>query len=571
MGILRYTKFRKEFFIGVGAKVIEVVFELFLPIFMALLMDEGLKPNGDNKKALLMVGLILVFTFAGYLSTLYSQWLSAKVGQELAMNLRKEIFHKVQDLSIEDTNDFSDSSLINRLSIDVSHIQNAVSMSIRTASRAPAMMIGSLIALFILSPKIALILLIGFPFVVLVLVLIMIKSMKIFQKFQVENDKLIDVVKDNVEGSRMIRAFAQVDHEENRFKKKNDNLSKIMIKLGRITSLSSPFTTLTLNILLVIMLYIGSNEVFNDRISNAQLLQVINYTTQLTLSIIAVMNLALIYTKAYSANLRIKEVINKENSIKGGNKVISKDIESLKIEFKDVTFNYSTGGEILKNINLTINPGETIGIVGLTGSGKTTLVDLLLRFHNVKKGEILINDININEYDIKNLRENISYASQKPALLAGNIRNNLTMKYDYNESTLEKAVNQAQAKFVLEYDNKFDKEVLRNGSNFSGGQKQRLALARALVKDSKLLILDDVFSALDYKTDALIRKKLNKKSIKQTKIFISQRISSIKNADRIIILDRGEIIDIGKHNDLLKSNELYRSLYETQVAGEIND
>ena len=243
-------------------------------------------------------------------------------------------------------------------------------------------------------------------------------SMKIFQGFQKENDLLIDIVKDNVEGARMIRAFAQVEHEENRFKKRNDIVSNIMIKLGRFTSLSSPLTTFALNILLVAMLYVGAFEIFNANISDAQLLQVINYTTQLTISIVSVMNLALVYTRAYASALRINEVLDKENSVKnlGDYKVLNN--EPAKIEFRNVSFSYGLDKNVLRNINLIINPGETIGIVGLTGSGKTTLVDLLLRFYNVNSGEILINDININNYDLNNLRENIAYASQKPALIA---------------------------------------------------------------------------------------------------------------------------------------------------------
>lgn len=570
MNIFKYMKYKAHFFIGLTTKSIEVVFELFLPIFMAILMEEGLKSGGDINKAYLMVGLILVVTLAGYLTTVYSQKLAAKVGQDFAKNLRKEIFHHVQDLSIEDTNQFSSSSLLNRLSVDVSHLQNSLSMTIRTASRAPAMMVGSLIALFILSPKIAIVLLIGLPFVILILLIIMGASMKIFQVFQKENDKLLDIVKDNVEGVRMIRAFAQVEHEEERFHKRNNILSNIMVKLGKVTSLSTPFTMLSLNIILVVMLYLGAGEVFKGSISDADLLRVINYSTQLTLSIVSVMNLVLLYTRAYASSKRIDEVlkikntvINKENGLKVSNK-------AAKIEFRNVTFSYG-GGAVLKNINLVINPGETIGIVGLTGSGKTTLVDLLLRFFNIDEGEILINDININEYDLKDLRENIAYASQKPALLAGTIKENINMNNNYSEDKIETALNEASASFVLNRKDKTDGVVLREGVNFSGGQRQRLALSRALVKDSPILILDDVFSALDYMTDFNIRKQLNDRKNKQTRIYISQRLSSIQNADSIIVIKDGSIVAKGTHDELLKSNNLYLRIYETQVEGDIND
>lgn len=564
MRILKYIKNKKLVFVGFFTKSIEVIFELLLPIFMAILIDNGLKPGGEISKAYLMVGVILVFTFAGYLTTVYSQWLSAKLGQEYAMSLRTALFDKIQDLSLEDTNDLSTSTLVNRITIDVNHMQNALSMTIRQASRAPAMIIGSLIALFILSPKVAYILLAGLPIVIFVLAIIMIKSMKEFQIFLKENDKLLTNVEDNVEGARMIRAFAQVEHEERRFEKQSKRLSKVLLRLSRITSLSSPFTTLTLNVLLVIMLYFGAFEVFNANISNAQLLQVINYTTQLTISLIGIMNLAIIYTRAYSSAIRINEVLDRKNTVlsEGDLKVVNK---GAKIEFKNVSFKYESSGYVLKDINLTINPGELVGIVGLTGSGKTSLVDLLLRFYNTDEGEILINGINIKNYDLKDLRENIAYASQKASLLSGSIEENIFMNNKYSEKDKYLAIDNAQANFILEDEEKI---VARLGMNFSGGQRQRIALARALIKDSPILILDDTFSALDYKTDKNIRKKLAKHKKNQTKIFISQRISSIINADKIIVIDKGKIIGMDTHNNLVKNNDLYSKLYETQLAGD---
>lgn len=564
MRILKYIKNKKLVFVGFFTKSIEVIFELLLPIFMAILIDNGLKPGGEISKAHLMVGVILVFTFAGYLTTVYSQWLSAKLGQEYAMSLRTALFDKIQDLSLEDTNDLSTSTLVNRITIDVNHMQNALSMTIRQASRAPAMIIGSLIALFILSPKVAYILLAGLPIVIFVLAIIMIKSMKEFQIFLKENDKLLTNVEDNVEGARMIRAFAQVEHEERRFEKQSKRLSKVLLRLSRITSLSSPFTTLTLNVLLVIMLYFGAFEVFNENISNAQLLQVINYTTQLTISLIGIMNLAIIYTRAYSSAIRINEVLDRKNTVlsEGDLKVVNK---GAKIEFKNVSFKYESSGYVLKDINLTINPGELVGIVGLTGSGKTSLVDLLLRFYNTDEGEILINGINIKNYDLKDLRENIAYASQKASLLSGSIEENIFMNNKYSEKEKYLAIDNAQANFILEDEEKI---VARLGMNFSGGQRQRIALARALIKDSPILILDDTFSALDYKTDKNIRKKLAKHKKNQTKIFISQRISSIINADKIIVIDKGKIIGMDTHNNLVKNNDLYSKLYETQLAGD---
>lgn len=535
---------------------------------MAMLIEDSLK-GGDNPVGYLMVGLILIFAVLGYLSTLFAHKLTAKVSQDFAKNLRQAIFYQVEELSIEDTNGFSSSSLINRLNLDVSHLQNSLAMTMRLASRAPVLMVGSIIMLFIVSPKVALILIIGLPILITLLVGIMYISMRIFQKFQVENDKLVDVVKDNVEGVRMIRAFAQVEHENERFEKRNSTLSQIMERLGRITSLSSPFTTLAMNVLLVIMIYFGSRDINLGTMKQAELIQIINYTTQLTLSIIGVMNLILMYTKMYSAAIRVNEILDKTNSITDNDNPLVLTNEPAKIEFKDVSFSYSDNtGNVLNNINITINPGETIGVVGLTGSGKTTIIDLLMRFFDVKSGEILINDINIKDYSLESLRENIAYASQKASLLTGDVKENILMNDTYDDEAIKKALVESQASFILNRPDSINSVVLKEGVNYSGGQRQRIALARALVKDSAILVLDDVFSALDYMTDFRIRQELSKREIKQTKIFISQRLSSLVNADKIIVLDNGQITGFDNHQNLIVNNPLYKALHESQIGGE---
>lgn len=568
MRILRYIKYRKSFVVGFLAKTVEVILELFLPVFMAMLIEDSLK-GGDNPVGYLMVGLILIFAVLGYLSTLFAHKLTAKVSQDFAKNLRQAIFYQVEELSIEDTNGFSSSSLINRLNLDVSHLQNSLAMTMRLASRAPVLMVGSIIMLFIVSPKVALILIIGLPILITLLVGIMYISMRIFQKFQVENDKLVDVVKDNVEGVRMIRAFAQVEHENERFEKRNSTLSQIMERLGRITSLSSPFTTLAMNVLLVIMIYFGSRDINLGTMKQAELIQIINYTTQLTLSIIGVMNLILMYTKMYSAAIRVNEILDKTNSITDNDNPLVLTNEPAKIEFKDVSFSYSDNtGNVLNNINITINPGETIGVVGLTGSGKTTIIDLLMRFFDVKSGEILINDINIKDYSLESLRENIAYASQKASLLTGDVKENILMNDTYDDEAIKKALVESQASFILNRPDSINSVVLKEGVNYSGGQRQRIALARALVKDSAILVLDDVFSALDYMTDFRIRQELSKREIKQTKIFISQRLSSLVNADKIIVLDNGQITGFDNHQNLIVNNPLYKALHESQIGGE---
>ena len=563
----KYIKHKKQFYLGFGFKIIEVLLELCLPIFMASLMTYGFK-EGKIEQAYLMFGLIIIFSVLGYLSTVFAHNLTARVSQNYAYQLRKALFNNIQDMGLEDVNEFSPTTLTNRINTDVNHIQNGLAMTMRIASRAPVLMIGSLIALYIISFKVALVLTISLPIIIFVLMMIMKVSMRSFKTFQEENDDLITVVKDNSEGARMIRAFAQVEHEETRFKRKNERLSKTMIHLGKITSLSSPFTILSMNVVLVIMIYFGALDVNLGTLSQEQLIQIINYVTQLTLAIISTMNLVLLYTKAQAASIRVKAVLNKENTIKNKKDGLILDNQALDIEFKNVTFTYKGHSQpTLENINLKIYPGQTVGIVGLTGSGKTTLVDLLLRFFDVTKGSILLNGHNIKSYDIHHLRNHIAYALQKPSLLSGTVEKNIQMNQTYNETNMLEALNHAQANFISDYPEKTKTLVYQGGNNFSGGQKQRLSLARAFIKDAGLLILDDTFSALDYLTDQEIRKELSKET-KQTKIIISQRLSSIKQADQIIVLSEGQIDATGTHEELLAHNKLYQKLYQTQTKGD---
>lgn len=565
MNLFKYVKYKKTLYSGFLLKTAEVVLELFLPIFMAILMDEGLKKS-DLSVGIKYSLIIVSFAVMGYITTLYSQYAAAKVSQDYAKNLREAMFDHVTDISLKDSSAYSSGSLLNRMNMDVNNLQNSLAMTVRVASRAPVLMVGSIISLFILSPKIALVLLIGLPVLIGILIVIMYYSIYLFKDFQTGNDKLSSVVSDNVEGVRMIRAFAKSEHEEDRFARRNNALSEVMIKLGRITSLSNPVTMLILNVLLVVMIYFGITDINNNIMTDSQLLQIINYVTQLSFSIVGVMNLILLYTKASTSKVRIKELLSTKDSILNDENKVYLEDEELKIEFKNVTFTYDDNHRpVLKNFNVEINPGETLGVVGLTGSGKTTFVDLLMRFYDVTEGEILINDINIKKYDVHSLREKIAYASQKPALLSSNVYENIVMGKNLSKKQIDESIVTSQSKFIYDKELGLMSEVNRGGANFSGGQRQRIALARALAKDSPLLILDDIFSALDYVTDYNIRKALEENT--QTKIFISQRLSSLYNADKIIVIRDSEIRASGTHDELLNSSPLYRNLHDTQVLG----
>lgn len=567
ISLFKYLKYKKTLVFGFLTKTIEVVLELFLPILMAVLMEQGLK-NSNIDIGIKYSLLIIIFALLGYITTLYSQYASAKVSLDYAKNLREAMFNHTLDIALKDSEKFSSATLLNRMNLDVNNLQNSVAMTVRIASRAPVLMVGSVIALFILNKQVALVLLIGLPILITFLILIMYFSIILYQKFKKENDALTNIVADNIEGARMIRSFAKSEYEEERFQNRSDALSKVLVKMGRVSALSNPITTLIMNILLVIMLYLGIVSINNGSMTDSQLLQIINYITQLSFSIIGVMNLILLYTKASSSKQRINEVLAAKDTILNDDQAIFLNKDSFEIEFKNVTFTHDDSKlPVLKKFNLVIKPNETLGVVGLTGSGKTTFVDLLMRFYDVDEGEILINGININKYDIHSLRDKIAYANQKPVLFSTTVKENIEMGKKYRSEVINNALRDSAADFVYNDDLGVNKEVNRGGNNFSGGQKQRIDLARALAKDSVVLILDDVFSALDYQTDFKIRKALEKR--KQTKIYISQRLSSLYYVDKIIVVEDGSIKALGTHDELLKESKLYKALHDTQVLGGV--
>lgn len=567
ISLFKYLKYKKTLVLGFLTKTIEVVLELFLPILMAVLMEQGLK-NSNIDIGIKYSLLIIIFALLGYITTLYSQYASAKVSLDYAKNLREAMFNHTLDIALKDSEKFSSATLLNRMNLDVNNLQNSVAMTVRIASRAPVLMVGSVIALFILNKQVALVLLIGLPILITFLILIMYFSIILYQKFKKENDALTNIVADNIEGARMIRSFAKSEYEEERFQNRSDALSKVLVKMGRVSALSNPITTLIMNILLVIMLYLGIVSINNGSMTDSQLLQIINYITQLSFSIIGVMNLILLYTKASSSKQRINEVLAAKDTILNDDQAIFLNKDSFEIEFKNVTFTHDDSKlPVLKKFNLVIKPNETLGVVGLTGSGKTTFVDLLMRFYDVDEGEILINGININKYDIHSLRDKIAYANQKPVLFSTTVKENIEMGKKYRSEVINNALRDSAADFVYNDDLGVNKEVNRGGNNFSGGQKQRIDLARALAKDSVVLILDDVFSALDYQTDFKIRKALEKR--KQTKIYISQRLSSLYYVDKIIVVEDGSIKALGTHDELLKESKLYKALHDTQVLGGV--
>lgn len=565
-------KYKKEFILGPLFKIVEVVFELMIPFLMKYMINNGIPYAQETSSftKIIYPGLIIIsFCILGFLSTLVCQYFASVASQGVGTDIRNKIYLKVNELSIKDINDFGRGNLINLATNDTNRVQLGIAMLIRLAIRAPVLVIGSLICSFIIDYRIGLLFLVIVPVIAIILSFILTKNSKNYLKVQDTLDDLSLYNNDSLKGSRVIRAFNKEDETISNFKNKTSNYYKETKKANLLAALINPLTFLVVNTGILLVVYFGGNFVMNEEISGGDLVALISYLNQILIALVVVSNLVIIFTKAYTSQKRINNLLNKESSIK--NNPLYKDIK-LKtgetfLSFNDVSFKYEESENyVVKNINFNIKKGDKIGIIGGTGSGKTTLIKLLERYFDVSEGNLIYKRHNINEYDIVSLRNEISLVNQKSVLFNGTIKSNLLMaKKDATDEEIKEAlINSCAYDFVNKYDDYIDHEVLENGKNFSGGQKQRLSLARSLLKKGELLILDDSTSALDYLTDKNVRENINKYN-DLTVIFISQRTSSIANCDKIIVMNNGVIDGIGTHTELLKSSKVYQEIYASQT------
>lgn len=563
MKLRHFIKHRAELFVGAFSKLIEVALELFLPIFMGIMIDQGI--SADNHQVIYTMLLwIFIFGLCGYLSTVLSHFFIARVAQSYAHELRLALIDKVNSFDFETAKKYDSATLLNRLNNDVLHTTNALAMTLRIASRAPFMLIGSVIALFIVAQNIAFVLVAVIPLLIGVILIIIYLLVKVYHKLQRIQDRMITITKENMSGARTIKAYVKSDHELKRFSKENEQLTYFQKVLARLSSLGNPLTTIILNIALIFLLYFSAFEIDAGNLSQGDIFAIVNYTSQLVIASMALLNLILLYTRAFNANKRIREVLEVEVRLKNeGYEVL--DTNSIDIQLKDVSFHYQQQQTFMKGINVEIKQGQKVGVIGLTGSGKSTFVELLGRYIRPHSGTYLVNGVDINRYTAESFRAHVSYVGASNLLLQGSIRSNLQMERDLPDEVLLDAL--AHAQFPLS-SNDLDRVVEKDGRNFSGGQRQRLNIARALSHHNPILILDDVFSALDYRTDLLLRQALYQLPYQPTIIMISQRLSSVADCDQILILEKGHITASGKHEELLKTNVLYQNLYRTQNSKE---
>ncbi len=567
-------KYKKEFILGPIFKIVEVVFELMIPFLMKYMINTGIPSfqNYEGVGKILYPGLIIIaFCIFGFLSTLVCQYFASVASQGFGTDLRNRIFLKVNSLSLKDIDNFGRGNLINLITNDTTRVQTGIAMLIRLAIRAPVLVIGSLVCSFIIDYRVGLMFLILIPIISLILAIILTKNSKNYLRVQQRLDDISNYSNDSLKGSRVIRAFNKENTIINQYKNKTEKYFKETKKANLVAALINPLTFLVVNIGIMLVIYFGGNLTINNELTNGDLVALISYLNQILMALIVVSNLVIIFTKAFSSQKRIDQLLQSETSIVNYSKYkdISLNYGDEFINFENVSFKYEDdGNEVISNINFKINKGEKIGIIGGTGSGKTTLIKLIERFYDVTSGQLLYKGHNIKDYDLDKLHQEISLVNQRSVLFNGTIKSNILIgKKDATDEEIINALKNSEAyKFVKEYSDFIDHEVYENGKNFSGGQKQRLSLARALIKDSELLILDDSTSALDYLTDKNVRENINKMK-DLTVIFISQRTSSIQHCDKIIVVDNGKIDAIGTHEELLNTSLIYKEIYDSQVKG----
>lgn len=549
---------------------LEVVMEVIIPLLMANLIDKGMYACDMNE--VLKIGLELVG--AAMLSLIFgvlSGSVAAKASAGFAKNLRKDLYYKVQDFSFSNIDKFSTASIITRLTTDVTYVQMAFQMIIRIAVRTPLMLVFSLIMAFGINKELSLIFLILIPIVGAALGLISTKVYPIFDRVFKKYDDLNEIVKENVSSIRVVKSYVLEEKEKEKFSKTSNEIYKDFTKAEKIMALNSPIMQFAIYSALILISWFGARIIVNSHmtaLTTGELTSLLTYSIQILSSLMMLTMILVMCTMSKASAQRIVEILDEEPDLKNKKNPIE-EVKNGDIEFKNVGFSYvgKKNKEVLKNINLKIKSGETVGIIGGTGDGKSSLINLIPRLYDVSEGKVLVGGVNVKDYDLKVLRDQVANVLQKNVLFSGTIKENIRWgDENASDEDIERVCKLAQAdEFIQGFDKKYDTYIEQGGTNVSGGQKQRLCIARALLKKPKILILDDSTSAVDTKTDSLIRKAFREEIPNTTKIIIAQRISSVQDADKIVVMDNGRIDAIGTHEELLKSNKIYQEVYESQT------
>lgn len=548
---------------------VQAVCEMMLPTLLANMINDGIVYSDKaviwtNFTYMLALNILILFGTVG------SSFLAARISTGLAADMRQDVFYKVQTFTSAEVEKFGTSSLITRSTNDVTQIQMFLTMLMRQGIVSPFMMITALVMAIIKGGSLALVLVVTIPVMVISMVILMSRGTKYFKSMQGKIDAINRVMRENLTGIRVIRAFQKTDHEVARFDGVNEDYAKTSTKTHRIMGGMGPMISVIMNITTIAVVLVGSRLVMDSKMDVGNLVAYNQYIVHIIMSIQVASMMLMMYPRASASAARVSAVMDAESSIRDGGFSGETSSRGL-VEFKNVSFTYPGAEEsVLKNISFTANPGETTAIIGSTGSGKSTLANLLPRFYDVTEGELLINGKNIKDYDLKSLREKIGYIPQKAVLFSGTIADNL--RFGAQDATLDemsRAADIAQAtEFISAKEDGFDSEITQGATNISGGQKQRLSIARAVVKDPDIYLFDDSFSALDYKTDAALRRALRAETKEASVIIIAQRISTIMHSDKIVVLDGGEMAGVGTHKELLAGCSVYREIVESQFNRE---
>lgn len=571
VSLLKYTKkYRKEVILGPIFKFLEAVFELLLPMYMARLIDNGIAKNDPNyviKSAITMIGMSVV----GLICVMICQYYASIASQGFGTELRNQLMKKINSLSHKELNDFGTATLITRMTSDINQLQLALAMLIRLVIRAPFLSIGSVVMAFYINPKMALIFVFSLPIFCLILLFMMKKTVPLYKKVQEKLDHLNQVIQENLSGVRVIRAFAQKDKERHKMADTSDDLAKAYTRVANISALLNPATTFIMNVSIVALLYFGGINVNTGAMGQGEVLALINYLIQMLLALIVVSNLVVIFTRASASAGRVNEVFNTEASIHDQGKLALTPGSLDRLSFQEVGFRYSEkSGLALEDVSFSLGKGEMLGIIGPTGSGKSTLTQLIPRFYDATEGSVTLLGHNVKDYALDDLRNKIGVVPQTSVLFTGTIRENLQWgKPDASDDDCWQALRTSQSDdFVKDLAEQLDTPVMESGKNFSGGQRQRLTIARALIKKPAFLILDDSLSALDYQTDLELRQALQRDLADTSLIIVSQRVSSVQHAAKILVLEDGKQVGLGTHDYLMEHSEVYQEIVASQQEKE---
>ena len=570
--LMMYLKdYKKESILAPLFKLLEAFFELLVPLVMANIIDYGI--SNRNMGYIGKMGLLLLLLgVVGLASSITAQFFAAKAAVGFSTKLRQALFDHIEDLSFTDIDKAGTSTMITRMTSDVNQVQSGINMTLRLFLRSPIIVFGAMIMAFTIDVKCALIFVVAIPLLSIVVFGIILSTIPMYKKVQSRLDQVLGITRENLTGVRVIRAFHQEAKEEERFRENNEALSAMQIFVGKISACMNPVTYIIVNGAIIALIYTGAVQVNIGNLSQGEVVAIINYMNQILVELVKLANLIVTMTKALACADRVASVfdIGADAAYVGAqNQKLADKVDKSApfLDFKHVSLTYQgAGAPTLQDMNFTVNRGDTVGIIGGTGSGKTSLVNLIPGFYPATEGEILLEGRDIKTMSDEELRGRIGVVPQKAVLFKGTIRSNLQWgKPDATEEEMWKALELAQASEVVEgKDGKLDATVAQNGKNFSGGQRQRLTIARALVREPEILILDDSASALDYATDAKLRAALRTLEDKTTTFIVSQRASTIRHADKIIVLDDGEIAGVGTHDELLKDCTVYQEIYYSQ-------